>query len=144
MRPTLLRLQLLWSFKLSSSAASIDPAANLAFDNTLLPQGFTSNRPPGISTWTTINVKLPAHRAGLPGKETSFLIVPLDPAYKAGLAGHLPVNQLPFHWISQGKNMKGSLVHLLREERKTDFRFPPFPLASNSESLSIPLLCGLL
>jgi hypothetical protein len=37
------------------------------------------------------NVKLPAHRAGLPGKETSFLIVPLDPAYKAGLAGHLPV-----------------------------------------------------
>jgi hypothetical protein len=37
-------------------------------------------------------VKLPAHRAGLPGKEISFLIVPLDPAYKAGLAGHLPVN----------------------------------------------------
>jgi hypothetical protein len=37
-------------------------------------------------------VKLPAHRAGLPGKEISFLIVPLDPAYKAGLAGHLPVS----------------------------------------------------
>jgi len=45
------------------------------------------------------NVKLPAHRAGLPGhavasrmraNEISFLIVPLDPAYKAGLAGHLP------------------------------------------------------
>jgi hypothetical protein len=35
-------------------------------------------------------VKLPAHRAGLPGNEISFLIVPLDPAYKAGLAGHLP------------------------------------------------------
>jgi hypothetical protein len=33
-------------------------------------------------------VKLPAHRAGLPGREMSFLIVPLDPAYKAGLAGH--------------------------------------------------------
>jgi hypothetical protein len=45
-------------------------------------------------------VKFPAHRAGLPGhavasrmraKEISLLIVPLDPAYKAGLAGHLPV-----------------------------------------------------
>jgi len=45
-------------------------------------------------------VKLPAHRAGLPGhavasrmraKEISFLFVPLDPAYKAGLAEHLPV-----------------------------------------------------
>ena len=48
-------------------------------------------------------MKLPAHRAGLPGhavanrmraKEFSFLIVPLDPAYKAGLAGHLPVKNL--------------------------------------------------
>ena len=52
------------------------------------------------------NVRLPAHRAGLPGhavasrmraNEVSFFIVPLDPlgpsnpAYKAGLAGHLPV-----------------------------------------------------
>jgi hypothetical protein len=37
-------------------------------------------------------VKLPAHRAGLPGKVISFYIVPLDPAYKAGLAGHVPVN----------------------------------------------------
>jgi len=45
-------------------------------------------------------VKLPAHRAGLPGhavasrkraKVISFCIVPLDPVYKAGLAGHLPV-----------------------------------------------------
>jgi len=36
-------------------------------------------------------VKLPAHMAGLPGNEISFLFVPLDPAYKAGLAGHLPV-----------------------------------------------------
>ena len=33
-------------------------------------------------------MKLPAHRAGLPGNELSFVIVPLDPAYKAGLAGH--------------------------------------------------------
>jgi len=47
-------------------------------------------------------VKLPAHRAGLPGhavasglraKEISFHIVPLDPAYKAGLAGHVPVKE---------------------------------------------------
>ncbi len=36
-------------------------------------------------------VKLPAHRAGLPGNVISFYIVPLYPAYKAGLAGHLPV-----------------------------------------------------
>jgi hypothetical protein len=39
-----------------------------------------------------IIVKLPAHRAGLPGKVISFYIVPLDPAYKAGLAGHVPVS----------------------------------------------------
>jgi hypothetical protein len=43
-------------------------------------------------------VKLPANRAGLPGNEISFLIVPLDPAYKAGLTGHLPV---------QTKGLKG-------------------------------------
>jgi len=36
-------------------------------------------------------VKLPAHRGRLPGNEISFFIVPLDPANKAGLAGHLPV-----------------------------------------------------
>jgi hypothetical protein len=36
------------------------------------------------------HVKLPAHRAGLPGNEISFLIVPLDPDYKAALSGHLP------------------------------------------------------
>jgi hypothetical protein len=39
-------------------------------------------------------VKLLAHRAGLPGNEISFLIVPLDPAYKAGLAGHLPAKPI--------------------------------------------------
>jgi len=38
-------------------------------------------------------VKLPAHRAALPGNEIFFLIVPLDPAYKAGLAGRLPVKK---------------------------------------------------
>jgi hypothetical protein len=32
----------------------------------------------------------------LPGKVISFYIVPLDPAYKAGLAGHVPVKiQMP-------------------------------------------------
>ncbi len=36
-------------------------------------------------------LKLPAHTAGLPGKVISFYIVPLDPAYRAGLAGHVPV-----------------------------------------------------
>jgi len=40
-----------------------------------------------------IGVKLPAYKAGLPGKEMdSIWIVPLHPAYKAGgLAGHAPV-----------------------------------------------------
>ena len=47
------------------------------------------------------NVKLPAHRAGLPGhavasrmraNESSIVIVPLDSAYKTGFAGYLPVN----------------------------------------------------
>ncbi|OGP63049.1 MAG: hypothetical protein A2170_11680 [Deltaproteobacteria bacterium RBG_13_53_10] len=41
-------------------------------------------------------MKLPAHKAGLPGKEIYNLIVPLDPAYKAGLAGHLPVIGKPW------------------------------------------------
>jgi hypothetical protein len=35
------------------------------------------------------NVKLLGHRPGLPGKAISFHIVPLDPASKAGLAGHV-------------------------------------------------------
>ena len=37
-------------------------------------------------------LKLPAHKAALPGKVISFYIVPLHPAYKAGLAGHVPAN----------------------------------------------------
>jgi hypothetical protein len=39
------------------------------------------------------NVKLPGHRPGLPGKVVSFYIVPLDPAYKAGLVGHVPAKR---------------------------------------------------
>ena len=38
-------------------------------------------------------VKLPGHRPALPGNAISFYIVDLDPAYKAGLAGHVPVNR---------------------------------------------------
>jgi hypothetical protein len=37
-------------------------------------------------------VKLPVHKTGLPGNELSSHIVPPDPAYKAGLEGHLPAN----------------------------------------------------
>ena len=48
------------------------------------------------------NVKVPAHWAGLPGNEISFLIVPLDPAYKAGLAGHLPVTYFEHAEIEKG------------------------------------------
>jgi hypothetical protein len=37
------------------------------------------------------HVKLPAHRAGLPGKEVvSFFIAPLIPAYNAGLTSCTP------------------------------------------------------
>ena len=39
------------------------------------------------------DVKLAGHRPGLPGKEIFVHIVPLDPAYKAGFAGHGPVNK---------------------------------------------------
>jgi hypothetical protein len=41
-----------------------------------------------------MHLKLPAHRAGLPGKEAvCFLIAPLIPACKAGLAGCAPGQQ---------------------------------------------------
>ena len=40
-------------------------------------------------------VKLSAHREGLPGKEEfCFIIAPLIPAYKAGLAGCYPAQKL--------------------------------------------------
>jgi len=45
--------------------------------------------------WLPALVKLPAYKAGLPGKEMdSIWIVPLHPAYKAGLAGHAPVRRI--------------------------------------------------
>jgi hypothetical protein len=49
------------------------------------------------------SVKLPTHRVGLSGhavasrmraNEITFFIVPFDPAYKAGLTGHLPVRKI--------------------------------------------------
>jgi hypothetical protein len=51
-------------------------------------------------------VKLPAHRAGLPGYEISFFIVPLDPTHKAGLAGHLPVKKSRFLSIVEAKTFE--------------------------------------
>jgi len=39
-------------------------------------------------------LKLPAYRAGLPGNEISFHIMPFSPPIKVGLAGHLPVKNL--------------------------------------------------
>jgi len=56
-------------------------------------------------------VKLPAQRAGLPGKEMSFLIVPLDPAYKAGVTGTLPVK---IRW--QRKKLQIQGAQILRNE----------------------------
>jgi hypothetical protein len=41
-------------------------------------------------------MKLPGHRPGLPGNVISFYIVPLDPAYKAGLSGHSPAKRMLF------------------------------------------------
>ena len=58
-------------------------------------------------------MKLPAHKAGLPGhavasrmraKEMAFLIVPLAPTYKAGLAGHLPVKVRSWECIENREN----------------------------------------
>jgi len=33
----------------------------------------------------------PGHSAGFPGKNYHFILWPLDPPHKAGVAGHLPV-----------------------------------------------------
>ena len=49
--------------------------------------GFTSSSP----LFDLLFLKLPAYRVAASRKGNFFYIVPLDPAYKAGLAGHLPV-----------------------------------------------------
>jgi hypothetical protein len=51
-----------------------------------------------IITNTRVNVKLPAHRAGLPGNESSFLFVPLAPLQDGacgGLAGKSSQLEIP-------------------------------------------------
>ena len=52
-------------------------------------------------------VKLPADRAGLPGKEIFIYIVPLDPAYKTEVRGHVPaVQRLAEGWSGNKNNQK--------------------------------------
>jgi hypothetical protein len=66
-------------------------------------------------------VNLPAHRARLPGNEISFLLVPLDPAYQAGLAGHLPVKLQSIH------NRAELHYHLSKKgTRRKERKFPQF------------------
>jgi hypothetical protein len=74
----------------------IDELAAAAFHHLegTLPVNRNSCRSITKGTNDLFQLKLPAHRAGLPGKEIFILIVPLDPAYKAGLAGHLPVREI--------------------------------------------------
>ena len=47
-------------------------------------------------------MKLPAHSAGLPGNDLLLNIVSLDPAHRAGLAGHAPVILCCQGWGSRG------------------------------------------
>jgi hypothetical protein len=70
-----------------ASAASMEPTSPLV-----------SIKPNAIKPFSTIlnllffEFEAPRPRAGLPGKEISIYIVPLDPAYPAiGGTGHLPV-----------------------------------------------------
>ena len=68
-------------------------------------------------------MKLPARTAGLPGNVLSFYIVPLDPAYKAGVAGHFPVRNktsgFNFTWSGLASETSGggpvSLVDPVRD-----------------------------
>jgi len=47
---------------------------------------------------STLNSEAPRLQGGASRKGNLIYIVPLDPAYKAGLAGHLPVTLFPnFH-----------------------------------------------
>jgi hypothetical protein len=68
-------------------------------------------------------VKLPAHRAGLPGNEISFLFVPLGPAYTAGLAGHLPAKN---RWQSKKLQIQGAQI--LRNEAYLQYAAVIYPV----------------
>jgi hypothetical protein len=67
------------------------------------------NRPPAIADFPDLirGLKLLAHRAGLPGKEIFIYIVPLDPAYKTEVRGHVPaVQRLAEGWSGNKNNQK--------------------------------------
>ncbi len=62
----------------------------------------------------TGNVKLPAHRAVLPGKEISFLIVPPDPTSKGGGCGTLAGQMVRLHRLAfRNKFFQNHRHHLL-------------------------------
>jgi TonB family protein len=69
--------------------------------------------------------KLPAHSVELPGNDSSFSIVPLDPADKAGLAGHSPVKS-----SSWGGGMQEEKIQVAKGvslfERETSFVHPRY------------------
>jgi hypothetical protein len=57
--------------------------------------------------------RLPAvgrHSAGLPGNDSLFNIVPLDPAHRAGLAGHAPAKNHATSFDSY-KSSRPDLIH---------------------------------
>jgi hypothetical protein len=79
------------------------------------------------------NVKLPAHRAGLPGNEISFLIMPPDPAYKAGLAGHLPVILYRSSWkpyLQVLHELRGHSLTNIHLGKSSPYRYSP-PMAQS-------------
>ena len=81
-------------------------------------------------------LKLPAHRAGLPGKVISFYIVSLNSAYTAGLAGHIPVNV----FVLIPKTSAGLWDHF------TDTRLERYPIRVGLPwpNSSVDHLCPLL
>jgi len=91
-------------------------------------------------------MKLPGHRPRpfdrahgselveeLPGNVVSFHIVPLDPAYKAGLTGHVPVTGRPFL-------NRGDLDNFPILDKDVDQRLCPRKFPSNDhDRLSVEL-----
>jgi hypothetical protein len=71
-------------------------------------------------------MKPPAHGAELPGNDSLFNIVPLDPAHRAGLAGHAPVKIPPqtspgpqgcFRKESRPERAKGKSIRIFLQLR---------------------------